>query len=81
MESISELQECLEGWGELVLSCCVSELVFLGWVLQLVRQGYGERAAEESPALRDGEGGKGGTGDGRALARRRFCEPGISCDQ
>ncbi len=81
MESISELQEGLEGWGELVLSGGISKLVFLGWVQQLVCQGYCERAAEESPALRDGEGGKGGAGNGRALARRRFCEAGISCDQ
>ena len=66
---------------ELVLSGGISKLVFLGWVQQLVRQGYGEGAAEESPALRDGEGGKGGAGDGRALARRRFCVPGISGDQ
>ena len=59
----------------------VSELVLVGRVQQLVCQGYGERAAEESPALRDGEGGKGGAGDGWALAGCRFCEPGISCDQ
>ena len=81
MECVGELQEGLEGWGELVLSGGMSELVFLSRVQQLVCQGYGERAAEESPAFRDGEGGKGGAGHGRALARCRFCEPGISGDK
>ena len=81
MEGISKLQEGLEGWGELVLSGCMPELVFLSRVQHLVRKGNGEGAAEESPAFRDGEGGKGGAGHGRALARCRFCESRISGDQ
>ncbi len=81
MEGISKLQEGLEGWGELVLSSCMPELILLSWVQHLVRQCNGEGAAEESPTFRDGEGGKGGAGHGRALAWCRFCEPRISGDQ
>ncbi len=64
MEGISKLQEGLEGWGELVLSSGMPELVLLSRVQHLVCQCSGEGAAEESPSFKDGEGGKGGARNG-----------------
>ena len=73
LEGVSEFQQCLEGRGEVVQACCLSELVLICWVQELVAEGDGKGGAKEAPAFRNGQLSERGAGYGRALSGCRFC--------
>ena len=58
-------------WSKLV--ACLSELVLICWVQELVAEGDGKGGAKEAPAFRNGQLSERGAGYGRALSGCGFC--------